>query len=235
MERCICIHGHFYQPPRENPWLEAVERQDSAYPYHDWNERITAECYAPNGAVAHPRRRRSTSGRSSTTTPDQLQLRPDAALVAGRQRARDVRSAFLRPTSESQERFSGHGSAMAQAYNHMILPLANARDKRTQVLLGHPRFRAPLRTQAGRHVAAGDRGRPGDAGNAGRARHRVHDPGAAPGARECARSADELERRKRRTHRSHHAPIWPSCRPDAPSTSSSTTARSPAPWRLKSC
>ena len=46
----ICIHGHFYQPPRENPWLEAVELQDSAYPYHDWNERITAECYAPNGA-----------------------------------------------------------------------------------------------------------------------------------------------------------------------------------------
>src|SRR5246127_782694 len=46
----ICIHGHFYQPPRENPWLEAVELQDSAYPYHDWNERVTAECYAPNSA-----------------------------------------------------------------------------------------------------------------------------------------------------------------------------------------
>jgi hypothetical protein len=50
MERYICIHGHFYQPPRENPWLEDVERHDSAYPYHDWNERITAECYAPNSA-----------------------------------------------------------------------------------------------------------------------------------------------------------------------------------------
>jgi hypothetical protein len=51
MERYICIHGHFYQPPRENPWLEAVELQDSAYPYHDWNERITVECYGPNTAA----------------------------------------------------------------------------------------------------------------------------------------------------------------------------------------
>jgi len=50
-ERYLCIHAHFYQPPRENPWLEAVELQDSAYPFHDWNERITAECYAPNSAA----------------------------------------------------------------------------------------------------------------------------------------------------------------------------------------
>src|ERR1700738_290180 len=48
--RFVCVHGHFYQPPRENPWLETVELQDSAAPYHDWNDRITAECYAPNGA-----------------------------------------------------------------------------------------------------------------------------------------------------------------------------------------
>src|SRR5436853_1879053 len=49
MDKYICVHGHFYQPPRENPWLESIELQDSAYPYHDWNERITAECYGPNG------------------------------------------------------------------------------------------------------------------------------------------------------------------------------------------
>jgi len=47
----VCIHGHFYQPPRENPWLETVETQDSAAPYHDWNERVCAECYATNGAA----------------------------------------------------------------------------------------------------------------------------------------------------------------------------------------
>ena len=47
----VCIHGHFYQPPRENPWLEAIEPQPSARPYRDWNERITAECYRPNTAA----------------------------------------------------------------------------------------------------------------------------------------------------------------------------------------
>ena len=51
MNRAIVVHGHFYQPPRENPWLESVEVQDSAAPFHDWNERVTAECYAPNTAA----------------------------------------------------------------------------------------------------------------------------------------------------------------------------------------
>ncbi len=59
MEKYVCIHGHFYQPPRANPWLEEVELQDSAYPYHDWNEKITAECYSQNAAsrVLDPNRK----------------------------------------------------------------------------------------------------------------------------------------------------------------------------------
>ena len=66
--RYVCVHGHFYQPPRENPWLETVEVQDSAAPYHDWNDRITAECYAPNGA-SRIKISKTRSSASSTTTP----------------------------------------------------------------------------------------------------------------------------------------------------------------------
>ncbi len=66
--RAVCIHGHFYQPPRENPWLETVEVQDSAYPYHDWNARVTAECYGPN-ATARILEKKAGSTGSSTTSP----------------------------------------------------------------------------------------------------------------------------------------------------------------------
>ena len=86
MERYVCIHGHFYQPPRENPWLEAIELQDSAYPYHDWNERITAECYAPNAASRILDDRGRIIEHRQQLRPHQLQLRPDAAGLAARTR-----------------------------------------------------------------------------------------------------------------------------------------------------
>jgi alpha-amylase/alpha-mannosidase (GH57 family) len=135
MERYICIHAHFYQPPRENPWLEAVERQDSAYPYHDWNERITAECYAPNGASrildgqGYIRQIVNNYGRISFNFgPTLLSWMED--------NSPQIYECILASDRESRKRFSGHGSALAQAYNHMILPLANSRDQVTQTIWG---------------------------------------------------------------------------------------------------
>jgi len=135
MERYICVHGHFYQPPRENPWLEAVESQDSAYPYHDWDERVTAECYAPNSAS----RVLNAEGRIVQIVNNYAKTSFDfgpTLLAWLEENAPDVYELVLTADRESQQTFSGHGSALAQAYNHMILPLANRRDKYTQVLWG---------------------------------------------------------------------------------------------------
>jgi alpha-amylase/alpha-mannosidase (GH57 family) len=135
MERYVCIHGHFYQPPRENPWLEAIELQDSAFPYHDWNERITAECYATNATS----RILDDQARivQIVNNYSKISFNFGPTLLAWMQKnAPDVYQAVLQADRDSRERFSGHGSALAQAYNHMILPLANNRDKRTQVIWG---------------------------------------------------------------------------------------------------
>jgi len=135
MDRYLCIHCHFYQPPRENPWLEMIEQQDSAYPYHDWNERITAESYAPNATsriLTSDNRiiriANNYSRISFNVGPTLLSWMADHAT--------DVYQAILDADRESQDRFSGHGSAIAQVYNHMIMPLANRRDKQTQVVWG---------------------------------------------------------------------------------------------------
>ncbi len=135
MDRYVCIHGHFYQPPRENPWLEAIELQDSAYPYHDWNERITAECYAPNSAS------RILTGddriQAIVNNYARISFNFGPTLLAWLEHeVPEVYQSILAADRESRQRFSGHGSAMAQAYNHIILPLANSRDKKTQVLWG---------------------------------------------------------------------------------------------------
>ena len=135
MERYICIHGHFYQPPRENAWLEFVELQDSAYPFHDWNERITAECYAPNGMA------RILDGYRNivkiTNNYAHISFNFGPTLLAWMQDAEpEAYQAILDADKESQERFSGHGSAIAQGYNHAILPLCNSRDKYTQIVWG---------------------------------------------------------------------------------------------------
>jgi alpha-amylase/alpha-mannosidase (GH57 family) len=135
MQRYICIHCHFYQPPRENPWLETVEVQDSAYPFHDWNQRITAECYAPNSAS----RILDGEGRIAKITNNysKISFNFGPTLLSWMQEQEpEVYAAILAADRLSQERFSGHGSAIAQVYNHMILPLANDHDRYTQVAWG---------------------------------------------------------------------------------------------------
>ncbi len=138
-ERFVCIHGHFYQPPRENPWLEAIERQPSARPYHDWNERITAECYAPNARA----RVLDERGRLVRLFDNyaRISFNVGPTLLTWMERADpETYAAILAADKKSLER-TGHGSAIAQAHGHLILPLSNARDKRTQVLWGIADFR----------------------------------------------------------------------------------------------
>lgn len=135
MSKFICIHGHFYQPPRENPWLEEVEIQDSAYPYHDWNERITAECYAPNSAARVLDSEKRIIDIINNYSKISFNFGP-TLLSWLEKHNQSVYKAILEADQESQKTFSGHGSALAQAYSHMILPLANSRDKQTQIIWG---------------------------------------------------------------------------------------------------
>ena len=135
MEKYICIHGHFYQPPRENPWLEEVELQDSAYPYHDWNTKITEECYRQNAASRILGPDKKIIDISNNYSEISFDFGP-TLLYWMEKHVPDVYKGILEADKESQKKFSGHGAAIAQAYNHIIMPLANKRDKYTQVAWG---------------------------------------------------------------------------------------------------
>jgi alpha-amylase/alpha-mannosidase (GH57 family) len=135
VKRFICIHGHFYQPPRENPWLETVETQDSAAPYHDWNERICAECYAPNGAARIVNAKNQIARIVNNYARISFNFGPTLLSWLKENAPRTYRM-ILDGESRSHQRNRGHSSAMAQVYNHMILPLANARDRVTQIRWG---------------------------------------------------------------------------------------------------
>jgi len=135
MKRYICIHGHFYQPPRENPWLERIEAQESAYPYHDWNERVNAECYAP---IAVSRIVDGT-GRIIRIVNNYEKINFDfgPTLLSWIQwHSPHIYRKIIDADRLSIESRSGHGNAMAQAYNHMIMPLADRKDKIAQVVWG---------------------------------------------------------------------------------------------------
>lgn len=137
---CICIHGHFYQPPRENAWIEDIERQESAHPFHDWNERIYQECYLPKTKAR-------VIGHDGKITDivnnfEKMSFNFGPTLMSWIENKHpDTYRAILQADRHSQRMHQGHGNAIAQAYNHMILPLASSRDKRTQVLWGLYEFR----------------------------------------------------------------------------------------------
>ena len=133
--RYVCVHGHFYQPPRENPSLEAVEVQDSAYPYHDWNERVTAECYAPNATSRILDGQQRIAKMVNNYSKISFNFGP-TLLSWLEAKSPSVYASVREADRLSQLAFSGHGTAIAQAYNHVIMPLANRRDKVTQVRWG---------------------------------------------------------------------------------------------------
>jgi alpha-amylase/alpha-mannosidase (GH57 family) len=137
----VCIHGHFYQPPRENAWLEVIELQDSAHPYHDWNERITAECYEPNATA----RILNEDGviKNIVNNYSRISFNFGPTLLSWMEfNAKESYEAILEADKASIASFNGHGSALAQVYNHIIMPLATRRDKETQVLWGIRDFEA---------------------------------------------------------------------------------------------
>ncbi len=134
-KRFICIHGHFYQPPRENPWLETVETQDSAAPYHDWNERVCAECYATNGAARIVNIKNQITRIVNNYARISFDFGPTLMSWLKENAPRTYRM-ILDGERRSRKNFNGHSSAMAQVYNHIIMPLASSRDRITQIRWG---------------------------------------------------------------------------------------------------
>jgi alpha-amylase/alpha-mannosidase (GH57 family) len=133
--RFVCIHGHFYQPPRENPWLETVETQETAAPYHDWNERICAECYATNGAARILNSKKLIARIVNNYARINFNFGPTLLSWLKENAPRSYRM-ILDGERRSRKSFGGHSSAMAQVYNHVIMPLANRRDRITQIRWG---------------------------------------------------------------------------------------------------
>jgi alpha-amylase/alpha-mannosidase (GH57 family) len=134
-QRFVCVHGHFYQPPRENAWLEAIEVQDSAAPYHDWNARINHECYAANGSSRILNSQNKIIRIVNNYSRISFNFGP--TLLAWMEKSAPVSyQKIIDADRISMERFGGHGSAIAQVYNHIILPLASTQDKITQIRWG---------------------------------------------------------------------------------------------------
>ncbi len=137
-KKFVCIHGHFYQPPRENPWLEDIETQPSASPFHDWNERVNSECYAPNTAARILNNAAQIIEILNNYEFISFNFGPTLLDWLAKHNPRTVEE--LQAADKKSLARLGHGNAIAQVYNHIIMPLANRQDKITQVKWGIANF-----------------------------------------------------------------------------------------------
>ncbi|WP_066426840.1 DUF3536 domain-containing protein [Anabaena sp. 4-3] len=137
----VTVHGHFYQPPRENPYLDAIERQPSAAPFHDWNERIHWECYRPNAFARVLNDQGEVVGIVNNYEYMSFNIGPTLMSWLERYDV-EVYQRILEADAKSCQRLHGHGNAIAQVYNHIIMPLANEQDKHTQIRWGKEDFRS---------------------------------------------------------------------------------------------
>ena len=143
----LVLHGHFYQPPRENPWTQVIPSQESAKPYHDWNDRIMAECYKPNTRS----RALDEQGRILDLLNNFafLNFNIGPTLMSWMEKYYpDAYQRILEADKKSRERNQGHGNAIAQVYNHVIMPLANRRDQLTQIIWGKREFAYRFKREA---------------------------------------------------------------------------------------
>jgi len=152
-KKYFVFHGHFYQPPREDPWLNEIELQPSAAPFHDWNARIDAECYAVNARA----RILGLNGiiEKLVDNYEYMSFNFGPTLLSWMAKHAPATLIGIQEGDRlSAERLGGHGNAIGQVYNHMIMPLASARDKRTQVKWGKEVFRHYFkRDPEGMHLA----------------------------------------------------------------------------------
>jgi alpha-amylase/alpha-mannosidase (GH57 family) len=140
IQKYLCVHGHFYQPPRENPWLDTIERQETAFPYHDWNERVTRECYGPNSRG----RLHGKEGRilKLLNNYEYMSFNFGPTLLMWLEDKHPwIYAQIISADKASRVRYKGHGNALAQVYNHIIMPLASPRDRLTQIRWGLEDFR----------------------------------------------------------------------------------------------
>jgi len=135
LAKFICIHGHFYQPPRENTWTDEYEREESASPFHDWNERIYQECYKPNTEAVIVDDKGKVIKRVNNFENLNFNFGPTLLKWMNEKHPETI-AGIIEADKESIELHGGHGNAIAQVYNHVIMPLANKRDKITQVRWG---------------------------------------------------------------------------------------------------